>query len=320
ATVDRRLETSVQTAALAILIARTLKVPRYVEQLETRLEKLEKLLTKLYPDSDILKVIDSFDDTEACLTKHFPRPNPEKSDNPLASTTQRSYDIATSVIRKVAQPQPLESEAEVVDDFADVKLANVIANLRIRDVGKNRFFGKSSGAMLIRAAMELKKEATGTNNGGQKHTMAPKREEFWTAQPWETECLLHDVPDAAHRPSYVFPPEDLMMDLIDLYFSNANLFLPLLHRPTFEKALAEKLHLRDEGFAVVLLLVCAVASRYSDDPRTLIDGVQQKASAGWKWYHQVQLSKKNVLASPLLYDLQYYCVHPHDNNVGFSLG
>ncbi|KAG6836325.1 hypothetical protein H0H93_009118, partial [Arthromyces matolae] len=103
---------------------------------------------------------------------------------------------------------------------------------------------------------------------------------------------------------------DLMIELIDLYFLNANLFLPLLHRPTFEKALAERLHLHDEGFAAVLLLVCAVASRYSDDPRTLIDGVRQKASAGWKWYHQVQSSKKNLLAFPLLYDLQYYCVRP----------
>ncbi|KAG6846384.1 hypothetical protein H0H93_014305, partial [Arthromyces matolae] len=148
----------------------------YVERLETRLEKLEKLLTKLYPDLDILKVIDSLDDTEACLTEHFPRPNPEKSDHPLASTTQRSYDMATSVIRKVAQPQPAEP---AVDDFADVKLANHIANLRIRDRDKKTFFGKSSEAMLIRDALELKKETT----GGIRAPTHLKRKEFWTAHP-----------------------------------------------------------------------------------------------------------------------------------------
>ncbi|KAG6834019.1 hypothetical protein H0H93_012491, partial [Arthromyces matolae] len=81
-----------------------------------------------------------------------------------------------------------------------------------------------------------------------------------------------------------------------------------LHRPTFEKAVADELHLRDDGFAAVLLLVCAVGSHWSDDPRTLLDGVTAKTSAGWKWYQQVQQAKSSVLAPPSLYDLQYYCL------------
>lgn len=99
-----------------------------------------------------------------------------------------------------------------------------------------------------------------------------------------------------------------MMHLIELYFSKVNLFWPLLHRPTFEKAVTGEMHLHDDDFASVLLLVCAVASRFSDDPRILLDGSEDLTSAGWRWYQQVQLVKRSVIAPPSLCDLQYYCV------------
>lgn len=108
--------------------------------------------------------------------------------------------------------------------------------------------------------------------------------------------------------TYTFPVEDLMTALLELFFENINIFIPLLHRPTFEKNIQEKLHYRDDGFAAVLLLVCAVAARYSDDPRTRLDGVDSVASQGWKWYNQVQWPRKSLLSPPSLYDLQYYCV------------
>lgn len=66
-----------------------------------------------------------------------------------------------------------------------------------------------------------------------------------------------------------FPPEDLLYSLVDLYFKRYNVLLPLLHRPTFEAQLAEKLHWRDPSFAAVVLLVCANGSRFSDDTRVM---------------------------------------------------
>lgn len=99
-----------------------------------------------------------------------------------------------------------------------------------------------------------------------------------------------------------------MTDLIDLYFRHVNVYSPLLHRPTFEKSVAEGLHLTDDAFGANLLLVCAVGARYSDDPRVLLDGVQSVHSSGWKWFDQVQLVKKSLLAPPTLYDIQFYCV------------
>jgi hypothetical protein len=61
-------------------------------------------------------------------------------------------------------------------------------------------------------------------------------------------------------------------------------------------------------FAAVVMLVCAVASRYSNDPRVLLDGVDSWHSCGWKYFDQVQVVRKSLLAPPTLYDLQFYCV------------
>ena len=109
-------------------------------------------------------------------------------------------------------------------------------------------------------------------------------------------------------PHYTFPDDDLALNLIDLYFSNINLYLPLLHRPTFQKSVSEGLHLTDDRFASIYLLVCAIGARYSDDPRVLLDGVDSLHSCGWRWFNQVQMVKKSFLCPPTLYDLQFYCV------------
>lgn len=77
----------------------------------------------------------------------------------------------------------------------------------------------------------------------------------------------------------------------------------------FEQSIDAGLHHRDKGFAIILLLVCAVASRFSSDPRVLLDPASP-SSAGWVWFNQVhrQLFSKPLLARPCLSDLQMYCV------------
>jgi len=97
-----------------------------------------------------------------------------------------------------------------------------------------------------------------------------------------------------------------MTSLFNLYFKQVNVFYPLLHRPTFEKAVAEGLHLHDALFGSTVLLVCAVGSLYSDDPRVFLDGTDSAHSCGWKWFSQVQVVKKSLLAPPSLYDLQFF--------------
>jgi hypothetical protein len=84
--------------------------------------------------------------------------------------------------------------------------------------------------------------------------------------------------------------------------------MPLLHRPTFGKSVANGLHLKDNSFGAIVLLVCALGSRYSDDPRVFLEGSDSTHTCGWKWFIQVQTIQKSLLATTSLYDLQYYCV------------
>jgi hypothetical protein len=99
-----------------------------------------------------------------------------------------------------------------------------------------------------------------------------------------------------------------MQSLIGLYFTHMNTFFPLFHRPTLEKSVADGFHLSNASFAENLLLLCAVASRYSDDPRVLLDGVTLPQSRGWKWFSQVQLVRDSSLMGPTTGSLQFLCV------------
>ena len=110
-------------------------------------------------------------------------------------------------------------------------------------------------------------------------------------------------------PQYQFPSPDLLRSLVKCFFEHAVSFLPLLHRPTFEKQMEAGLHFNDEGFATVMMLVCSLGSRFSDDPRVLQDNTDSWYSAGWKWFAQVQNSRKLInVRPPRLYDLQICAV------------
>ena len=62
-------------------------------------------------------------------------------------------------------------------------------------------------------------------------------------------------------------------------------------------------------FGATVLLVCALAARFSNDPRAFFGGSNALASAGWEWYQQVNLLQdKYFIEPPDLYELQAYCV------------
>ncbi|KAK0233973.1 hypothetical protein IW262DRAFT_1245972, partial [Armillaria fumosa] len=61
--------------------------------------------------------------------------------------------------------------------------------------------------------------------------------------------------------NFEFTPGDLMPRFIDADFTYLKKFLPVLHRPTFDKSLGEKLHDRNFQFGGVVLAVCALGSK-----------------------------------------------------------
>ncbi|KAK7064995.1 hypothetical protein R3P38DRAFT_3340106 [Favolaschia claudopus] len=138
----------------------------------------------------------------------------------------------------------------------------------------NRFFGKNSSIVFLKAAMTPPGCPT-TNDSGPSFT----RPVYWTPTPWEVppEPII----------DLEFPPDDLLHDLINIYFHQVNIYWPILHRPTFEKSLADGLHLQNPSFGAIVLAVCAVASRNSPDERVFLPCEHGKLSAGWKWFRQI---------------------------------
>ncbi|KAJ7859690.1 fungal-specific transcription factor domain-containing protein, partial [Mycena leptocephala] len=168
------------------------------------------------------------------------------------------------------------------------------------DSSHNRFYGQSSDIMLVKTAMDIKRQA-GEDKGLTEHLLAIKRPEYWNSHPW------HQPPPEAPD-IYIFPEKDLMDSLMSLYFFHVHPFIPLLHRQTFEQAVAEGLHLRNGRFGATLLLVCSLAARYSDDPRVFLEGTNLEHSCGWKWAGQIRLVKQSFTTTPSLYDVQICCL------------
>ncbi|KAJ7268781.1 fungal-specific transcription factor domain-containing protein [Mycena haematopus] len=155
--------------------------------------------------------------------------------------------------------------------------------------------------MLVKTAMDIKRE-TGEDKKLADHLLAIKRPEYWNSHPWHQ-------PPPEPQDIYIFPEKDLMESLMSLYFSHVHPFIPLLHRQTFERSIDEGLHLRNSRFGATLLLVCALASRYSSDPRVYLEGTNNSEhSCGWKWVGQIRLVKQSFTTTPSLYDVQICCL------------
>jgi hypothetical protein len=114
---------------------------------------------------------------------------------------------------------------------------------------------------------------------------------------------------SSEQPAHIFPENDLLVSLISLYFSQVNCYLPLLHAPTVKRLICEGYHYKDHKFGNMVLALCALASRFSDDPRVFVDP-QKLTSAGWRYFRQVKTLTGMTIERPTLYDLQTFCVSP----------
>ena len=105
-----------------------------------------------------------------------------------------------------------------------------------------------------------------------------------------------------------FPPPDLLDVLVDLYFYHISCHYPLLHEPTVKDSIAAGQHLCHGPFGATVLLVCAIGSRFANDPRVLLDGSDHPHSAGWKWFALVEGVRRLSFAPAKLHNLQVYVV------------
>ncbi|KAF7354319.1 Zn(2)-C6 fungal-type domain-containing protein [Mycena venus] len=241
----------------------------YVQSLETRLKTVENLLK----ESNIVS-------SSAPL------------DSALEDLNGTGVELITRAIRGINRPFP----APHSDDLSFLDVAESLESLSLDNPSNHGFQGKSSQAMLVKAAVDLKtQKVAAAPSATSSRTVSPPTPKPWVMKPWD-----NLPPDQ----DYNFPPHDLMMRLTSLYFTNLNVLFPVLHRPTFESALSAHTHLSDYGFARVLLLVCALGARYSNDPRVHVPAIPF-GTAGWQWFDQVKLTGCGQLT---LYDLQAYCL------------
>ncbi|KAJ8073924.1 Gypsy retrotransposon integrase-like protein 1 [Marasmius tenuissimus] len=162
---------------------------------------------------------------------------------------------------------------------------------------KRHIIGKSSYYMLVQSVMDARRGASGDRAFITTVFKNHQRPGFWKPFPWQQTLRIQ-------VPSFVFPEDDLLYDLIDLYFTRHHPLFPLLHRPTFERLIAEGLHLRDRSFGATVLAVCAIASRQSNDPRAFCEGTTSEHSLGWKYFRQIPLLRDSFTESPTIYDIQ----------------
>ncbi|KZT00948.1 uncharacterized protein LAESUDRAFT_731789 [Laetiporus sulphureus 93-53] len=280
----------------------------YVESLETRLEKMEKLLNKLCPDADFSKELGGHFDKAAWLA--------ERDDRAGRSTAAQGVQVVSSATPHAQPTDPDELEPSDDEVMAHYTLVQSLRRMRINP-NALRFFGKSSSIMFVRTAMDLKREYSGNSDeplpegihARPELLFGRRRQGHYSLHPWLSAQMREEL--EPHKPQN-FPEDDLMWKLIDLYFVNVNVYLPFLHRPTFERGVRAGLHLDDEGFGSTVLLVCANGARFTDDPRVLLPdgdkGEKNSLSCGWEWFKQVQMIRKSLLAPPQLYDLQIYCL------------
>ncbi|THH13554.1 hypothetical protein EW146_g6678 [Bondarzewia mesenterica] len=219
--------------------------------------------------------------------------------SPRSSCSRILYDSNLSASDGL-EPDPSDDEYDCeIPELQD----------RLNDLSINHlhtWLGKSSEAGLVRKAMHARSEYSAVQREkGASRPSDPSfrlRADYWKPLPWER------IHTEVKRPSYDFPDPDLLQNLVDLYFRHLNDFMPLFHRPAFDQSLADGLHYRNSGFGKVVLLVCAVGAKYSNDPRVLLEGTNDWYSAGYKWFSQVEVAPRLGQAPPSLYDLQMHAV------------
>ncbi|KAI0351878.1 hypothetical protein OH77DRAFT_1429177 [Trametes cingulata] len=272
----------------------------YVENLEKRMQKLEKYVNKLGGDGQA--ALDPEGEIGRASTSRAasdPAPSPGST---LASLRVSQLSVPPA---SPDDENDSEDDSDCSSDSAVVPpgIISGFSKLSLQQP-QHRYHGKSSGRMLIQSVEGMGKEFIrdtvpplerdkvppfGLNRIGFKYEPQP-----WLERPYT--CPPISPSD--------FPPNDLMYSLFEAYFRQINDYLPLLHEPTFLRDVRDGLHIRNAEFGATVLLVCANGARFSGDRRVLLEGSTSWQSAGWKWFERVDRMHKSHLAPVQVYDLQ----------------
>ncbi|EKD01407.1 nucleus protein [Trichosporon asahii var. asahii CBS 8904] len=304
----------------------------YIDTLEQRCARLERLVNQLNPAIDISETIGPMPDRDEFELSAYQEtlrslgvpPFPAmKNIAELAATPPNGVGGGHSSPRvlgpapwKTYERDPHRPPEDEDEAREQARIAHAMVKLNIRDHDAFRFHGKASGAHLVRIVNELKyNEADATFFD---RLTAVKRPEYWMVPEWEKVIATESVKPVDYS---VWPDEDLAGRLIDGYFDHTNTHMPLLNRVIFQRQYQSGLWRTNAEFAKMCLLVFANGARYVDDERvywptevaTTPEGQDRlrndrdgtlKYSAGWNYLRAVIKMGRSWLQGPSLLDLQ----------------
>ncbi|KAI0737552.1 fungal-specific transcription factor domain-containing protein [Daedaleopsis nitida] len=255
----------------------------YVQALEERLKKMEELVDKIQADKRGSDAGEASSSSSDLLP--LPRSQWARSAYPL-SVLEASYEpLCRHGLNLLEEPEDLVLEASDGEDVDDGKIGTGFG-----------YFGKSSNRDLLRHFIDLKHRAT---SGSQEQHFDPLPPKI----PMLPKGFEQPIAVRYNLPPYTdFPPPDLLHKLVESYFSTFNLYLPLLHRPTIEQNIQSGFYLRDRDTGAIILLVCAIGSLWTVDPR--IPNQQPALGPGWEWFEQVVYERMDLMMHPRLHDVQ----------------
>ncbi|KAH9474373.1 Cutinase transcription factor 1 alpha [Psilocybe cubensis] len=304
------LTAGIECSAVPPQVSGTIQVCSYIRILEARIKRLESYIqavrtlfiteksnsnaSQLSPDEEVDQILSR--PPPSLGKSSFKFKNPVVPDSKFSDSSGKSSGPSS--------PSAAEDDMDIPeddDDLAHIALTAHISRLSLSTVQKTRFFGQASPFMIAKHASTIRSKITGVPDTG----LDPggyRRLIFWTMNPWEAKYVN------TSEASYIYPEHDLLIHLVNLYFDKTNSLIPLLHAPTFMKSLSAGQHYWDPSFGMTVLMVCAVASRYSDDPRVFseMDAGAPGLSSGWHFFTQVPVHRRLQLFTTTVYDLQYY--------------
>ncbi|ORY27181.1 hypothetical protein BCR39DRAFT_445399, partial [Naematelia encephala] len=267
----------------------------YVEVLEQRCGRLERLLQQLHPGTDFIATVgpmpdkDEFDLQEYSETLKtlgipaYPSMKPfhlsgdgSKSHShsatscspispPAASAPSPSMQILGPTPWKSFEQDPNRPPEDPQDEMDEVSLnVRISESMNKLDIRGQpwRFHGKASPHHLFLMFNELRRNKDSHNF--MEALSQTKRPQYWQVPEWEVVIANEGL----HPIDYsVWPDDEFAEQLIDAYFEFTNTELPLLNRLLFKRQYKAGLYKQHHAFAKVCLLVFANASRFVDDDR-----------------------------------------------------
>ncbi|AFR93350.1 nuclear protein [Cryptococcus neoformans C23] len=319
----------------------------YVETLEQRAGRLERMLQQIYPGVDLNEYvgpkpdredfdINSYHGTLRSLNiPPYPALKPLHSEHLVTPHTSRSTSVGTSPAAAAPSPsmqalgpspwrmyerdpaRPAENESDVEEEAAaQLSIATSMSQLDVRD-SHWRWHGRASGAFLMRQFEDLR-SATGDTSNIIQDINNHKRQQFWHVPEWELVIANEGLRPLDYS---IWPEKGFDQQLINAYFDNVNLHLPLLNRKFFQRQYDSGMWRNNPGFSRVCLLVFANGSRFVDDPRVYWptdlsmteEGRERLAtdkdgtlrySAGWKYLRILLRMGRSIMQGPNLYEFQ----------------